>query len=146
MMVLLKGLTLSRSVMSPLKTGRDAMAVVTFLCTRNPTSCSCRCSFATEVHSVTTICWDFPRIHLQEYSTSCNSSSTFPAALRVLTFQVAMVVSSLPRRWRRQHTCRSRPCVLCRTATDPVLIFYHSLPALVVCRGYIFGQTMPTHL
>ena len=60
--------------------------------------------FSTEIHSVTPICWDFSRhLHLISHnphlylSISCESSSTLPAALRVLTFHIAMVMSSLPR-------------------------------------------------
>ena len=129
------------------------------LCTRKPTPCSCLSSFSLK-YTVTPIGWDFSRLfpsHLTQSkmlhlfrSISCKSPFTLPAALRVLTFHVAMVMSSLPRSlapvahlsfppWFRRET-RS----LCRAATDPVWIFYHSLLSLVVCLGHIFSPAMPT--
>ena len=108
MMVMLKGLALSRTVMILLEIGRHPMTLFTIsLCTRKPTPCSCLSSFPLKYTlwpPSVGISPDFfhfishnPRmIHLYR-SISCKSSSTLPAALRVLTFQVAMVMSSLPR-------------------------------------------------
>ena len=106
MMVMLKGLALSRTVMSLLEIGRHPMTLFAIsLCTRKPTPCSCLYR-----------------------SISCKSSTTLPAALRVLTFHVAMVISCVRRGTRS----------LCRAATDPVWIFYHSLLSLMVCLEHIF--------
>ena len=77
------------------------------LCTRKPTPCSCLFSFPLEYTlwpPSVRISPEFfhlishnPRmLHLYR-SISCKRSSTLPAALRVLTFHVAMVMSSLPR-------------------------------------------------
>ena len=101
---MLKGLALSRTVISLLEIGRHPVTLFTVsLCTRKPTPCSCLSSFPLWPPSVG-ISPDFfhlishnPRmLHLYR-SISCNSSSTLPAALRVLTFHVATVMSSLPR-------------------------------------------------
>ena len=63
--------------------------------------------FSIEIHSVTSICWDFSSFfsissHTIQRCSTCigpshTSSSTVPTALWVLTFHVAMVISSLPR-------------------------------------------------
>ena len=76
------------------------------LCTRKTTPCSCLSSFPLK-YTVTPICWNFSRLfpsHLTQSkmlhlfrSILFKSPSSLPAALRVLTFHVAMVMSSLPR-------------------------------------------------
>ena len=59
---MLKGLALSRTVMSLLEIGRHPTTLVTIsLCTRKPTPCSCLSSFPLK-YTVTPICWDFSRL------------------------------------------------------------------------------------
>ena len=105
---MLKGLALSRTVMSLLEIGRHPMTLFTIsLCTRKPTPCSCLTSFPPKYTMWPPSAEISPDVfHLFSYnpmmrhlyrSISCKSSSTLPAALTVLTFHVAMVMSSLPR-------------------------------------------------
>ena len=104
---MLKGLAFSRTVMSVLEIGRHPMTLFTIsLCTRKPTHCSCVSSFPLKYtlwspsvgispdlfHLIS----HNPRIFYLYRSISCKNSSPLPAALRVLTFHLAMVMFSLP--------------------------------------------------
>ena len=107
-MVMLKGLALSRNVMSLLEIGRHPMTLFTIsLCTWKLTPCSCLSSFPLKYTlwpPPAGISPDFfhlishnPRMPHLYQSISYKSSSTLPAAHRVLTFQVAIEMSSRPR-------------------------------------------------
>ena len=100
---MLKELALSRTVMSLLEIWRYPTTLFTlYLCTRKPTPCSCWSSFQLKYTlwpPSVGISPDF--FHLISHNPRMlhlyRSISTLPAALRVLTFHAAMVMTSLPR-------------------------------------------------
>ena len=149
--------------MSRLEIGRPPMTLFTIsLCTREPTPCSCLSAFPLKYTlwppsvgispDFFHLIWHNPRmLHLYR-SIPCKCSSTLPTALRVLTCNVAMVMSSRPRSLAPvAHLsfppwCPTGNAVVVRAANDPVWIFYHSLLSLVVCVEHIFSPAMPTPL
>ena len=105
MMVILKGIALSCTVMSLLESGRHPITRSTIsLCTRKSNPCSCFSSFLLKYTLLGFLQTFSISSHTIQGCSICigpshaKCSSTLPAALqRVLTFHVAMVMSSLPR-------------------------------------------------